>query len=69
MLKDQKFYSVYLTEFAVEIRDEEKDCSGSAELVYGHHSYADVLRFAQELAQAKGVTVQNYSHFETLYEY
>lgn len=69
MLKKTGLYSVYLTNFAVEIRDEGDDYLGSARFVCSHRSYSHTLRFAQDLAHRKDIPLRNYSHFETRYEY
>lgn len=69
MPRNQKLYSIYLSRFAVELRDQEKGCFGSAELVSSQSSYANGLKFAQDFARNQEMSLQNYAQFEVRYEY
>lgn len=69
MLEDGRVYSVYLSNSAVEIRDENDAYFGVARLVCTQRDYANALEYAQNLAQSKEIPLNNYSHFNTSYEY
>lgn len=69
MFKGGKFYSVYLSNFAVELRDEENNYFGTARLVCSQRNYIDALDFAQSLACNRSMPLKNYSHFDMRYEY
>ncbi|MBD2260526.1 hypothetical protein [Pseudanabaena sp. FACHB-2040] len=68
MTNQNASYSVYLSNFAVELRREKSDFSG-AQLVCSQNSYAKVLQFAEALAHSKEMPLQNYTQFERRYEY
>lgn len=65
----QKPYSIYLSDFAVELRQKENEKPGSLELVCTQNDYQSILQIAQNLASSKDMPLQNYAQFEIQYEY
>ena len=69
MLEYNGIYPIYLSEFAVELRNENDEYFGSAGLVCSQRGYDNNLEYAQDLALRNKVCLRNYNHFNTYYEY
>lgn len=62
-------FSVYLSDFAVELRDDQGEYFGKGRLICSQKNYASLLKFAKKLSSARRVPLQDYTRFEAEYQY
>ncbi|HEY9877951.1 MAG TPA: hypothetical protein V6D29_05815 [Leptolyngbyaceae cyanobacterium] len=65
----QEAYSIYLSDFAIELRQKENKKPDSLKLICTQNNYQSILQIAQSLANSKNMPLQNYAQFEIQYEY
>lgn len=64
-----KLFSVYVSEFAVELRDDQGKYFGDGRLVCSQSSYNSLLKFAKKLAHNRTLPLQDYTRAEAQYQY
>ncbi len=60
MESTNKVYALYVSDLAVELRDNEKTDCGEARFVCSQFNYKNILEFAINLANSKQLIFQNY---------
>ncbi|MGF1569263.1 MAG: hypothetical protein ACFCVD_14540 [Nodosilinea sp.] len=62
-------FSVYVSEFAVEIRDDQSQYFGGGRLVCTQRNYDSLLKFARKLALNRAIPLHDYTRAEAQYQY
>ncbi len=64
MKNTNKVYDIYVSDLAVELRDNEKTDFGEARFVCSQINYTNILEFAINFAKSKQLPFQNYTQPE-----
>ncbi|MEO0756495.1 MAG: hypothetical protein AAFY78_06435 [Cyanobacteria bacterium J06648_16] len=62
-------FSVYQSDYAVELRSGQDPFLGNGQLILTQPNYNRLHQFASSLAQARGLPLWDYAHFDSQYEY
>lgn len=65
----RKVFAVYLSDSAVELRENKSDYLGGGRFICSQSNYKSLLKFATNLAIKRHLPLQNHITFETQYEY
>ncbi|PSN20293.1 hypothetical protein C7271_02910 [filamentous cyanobacterium CCP5] len=65
----KKFFSVYLSEFAVELRDDQSEYFGDGRLICSQKDYGSLLKFAKRMAFSHQVDLHDYTTSSAEYQY
>ncbi|TVP62961.1 MAG: hypothetical protein EA342_18605 [Leptolyngbya sp. LCM1.Bin17] len=64
-----KIFSVYISDFAVELRDDQSQYFGQGRLICSQHNYENLRKFAKNLALNRAVPLQDYTQSQVQYQY
>lgn len=62
-------FSIYLSELAVELRNDQSEYFGNGRLICRQSNYDSLLRFAKKLAGDHHLPLWNYTHLGIQYQY
>lgn len=64
-----KVFSVYVSDFAVELRDDQSHYFGEGRLICSQRNYISLRKFAKNLALNRAIPLQDYTQSEMQYQY
>jgi hypothetical protein len=64
-----RVFSVYVSDFAVELRDDQSEYYGNGRFVCSQRSYDSLLKFAKKLACNRKLPLRDYTRAEAQYQY
>jgi hypothetical protein len=64
-----RVFSVYVSDFAVELRDDQSQYFGNGRFICSQRSYDSLLKFARKLALNHAVPLHDYTRAEAQYQY
>lgn len=64
-----RIFSVYVSDFAIELRDDGSRYSGDGRLVCRQRNYDSLFKFAKNMALNRAVPLQDYTRSTAQYQY
>jgi hypothetical protein len=64
-----RVFSVYVSDFAIELRDDGNQYSGDGRLVCRQRNYDSLFKFAKNMALNHAVPLRDYTRSEAQYQY
>ncbi|HIK46093.1 MAG TPA: hypothetical protein IGR64_14600 [Leptolyngbyaceae cyanobacterium M65_K2018_010] len=69
MKTNNRVFSVYVSDFAVELRDDQGEYFGNGRFVCSQRSYDSLLKFAKKWALNRAIPLHDYTQAEAQYQY
>jgi len=63
-----RIFSIYLSDVAVELRDDQGEYVGEGRLICSQKNYNSLLKFGKRLSFSRQVPLQDYTSFEAEYQ-
>lgn len=64
-----RVFSVYVSDFAIELRDDGSQYSGDGRLLCRQRNYDSLFKFARNLARNRAIPLQDYTRSGAQYQY
>lgn len=64
-----RIFSVYVSDFAIELRDDGNHYAGNGRLVCRQRNYDSLFRFARNLALNRAIPLRDYTRSEAQYQF
>lgn len=64
-----RVFSVYVSDFAVELRDDGGQYAGDGRLVCSQRNYDSLFKFAKNLSLNRAIPLRDYTRSEAQYQY
>lgn len=69
MTANTRVFSVYVSDFAVELRDDQSQYFGTGRFICSQRGYDSLLKFARKLACNRALPLRDYTRAEAQYQY
>jgi hypothetical protein len=64
-----RIFSVYVSDFAIELRDDSSEHVGDGRLLCSQRNYDSLFKFAKNLARDRAIPLRDYTRAEAQYQY
>ena len=64
-----RIFSVYVSDFAIELRDDGSEYAGDGRLLCSQRNYDSLFKFAKNLARNRAIPLRDYTRAEAQYQH